>query len=225
MMVGIFFAERIPGLSWPWVGALVGILVVVWIVCPRRIYWSGLAISSLGVVLAFKETRIRSENDLRVLIGNTPRLVTLEGKIVSVPLMRAVEAEMEAQFRTHFVLSVSRIRIGSRWREAVGRVAVRVDAPNLSEIHQGVLIQIRGALRRPESARLPDGFDYRRYLQFQRIYYEIQREAWVPHVSILSRDRGVPLPQRFQSWARSCLSRGQNPESRSIRLVWAMVLG
>ncbi len=225
MMVGIFFAERIPGLSWPWVGALVGIFVVVWIVCPRRIYWSGLAISSLGVVLAFKETRIRSENDLRVLIGNTPRLVTLEGTIASVPLMRAIEDGMEAQFRTHFVLSVSRIRNGSRWRPAVGRVAVRIDAPSLSEVHQGVSIQITGALRRPESARLPGGFDYRRYLRLQRIYYEIQREAWEPHVSILARDRGVPLPQRFQAWARSCLSRGQNPESRSIRLVWAMVLG
>ena len=90
MMLGIFAAEQSLSHSWLWLAALVGIFMSLWITFPQRIPWSGLVISLVGGLLTFKDTRVSSENDLRLLIGNSPRLVTLEGTIGSVPLMRAV---------------------------------------------------------------------------------------------------------------------------------------
>ena len=224
-MLGIVASEFLVD-RWHGIGLAVGFFTAGWILgLSSKIVFQAMAIGGVGILLVVQQTRIGSENDLRVLIGDHVQLLTLEGKVASLPVERAIEDGVQTSFRTQFTLEVNRIRVRDIWIEATGRVWVQINTPCLPTIYHGKVIQIHGALQRPETARIPGGFDYRRYLRYQRIYYQVRRETWDPHVFVLEHDLSVPLPHRFQSWARETLSLGQDPEGRSIRLVWAMVLG
>ena len=188
-----------------------------------------LALGAIIMVLGWANhrlhTNIVSKNDLRLIIGNQPRLVTVEGTVSALPQSRAIETSEKTLFRTQVLIEVQMIAIGNRSMPASGKVMVQVDQPLRDDFDPGSIVSIRGCIKRPDPPLVPNAFNLRRHLRNRDIYYQIQLPDWDPNITLLTPPKRRPLPARFQAWARKTLTIGQVEEGAEIRLIWAMVVG
>ena len=85
-----------------------------------------------------------------------------------------------------------------------------------------------GVLQRPERVGRTGQFDYRAYLSYLGIYFQLRTEStndWTLLPPDAHKPARVPLADRFCTWAQGVLARGLPGEDESLRLLWAMVLG
>ncbi|MBT5705735.1 MAG: ComEC family competence protein, partial [Verrucomicrobia bacterium] len=192
---------------------------------PRRFILLVVGIGLFGWINHQWHTGIFSENDLRLLIGNQPQIGTIQGTIRSLPTSRATQTENGTRFRSQLILDVSRIRSAHRWQAAEGQVLVRVSKDLLPNLFQGLEATASGAIKHPDTPKVPGTFNYRRHLRFQGIYYELQLNDWSTFNVHPAHSLEKPIPARFQDWARNTLTIGQPENHQATRLIWAMVLG
>jgi competence protein ComEC len=192
---------------------------------PRRFILTILAIGLFGWINHQWHTRILSQNDLRLLIGNQPRIATIEGTVRSLPTSRATQTENGIRFQSQLVLDVRRIRFSQRWQAAEGQVLVRVRKALLPNLFQGLEATVSGAIKHPDPPKVPGAFNYRRHLRFQGIYYELQLNDWSKFHTQHDHSIEKPIPAKFQEWARNALTIGQPENNQATKLIWAMVLG
>ena len=170
-------------------------------------------------------TSIVSKTDLRLIIGNQPRLVTLIGTVGSLPQSRAAETKEETVFRTQVMIDADHVEIGNRRISVTGRVIAQINQKLPGKLDPGSVVSIRGCIKHPDRPLVPGAFDYRRYLRNRGIHYQIQLPQWEPDFKIVSHPRRRPFPAVFQDWARETLALGHLEENTEIRLIWAMVMG
>ena len=170
-------------------------------------------------------TGIHQENDLRLVVGNRPLLVRLEGRILKPPTVRLWESPTGPEFGTTLELGAVTLHLDSGAKEVSGRVCLRVDAEPSPEIVSGARIEIFGVLQRPQGSRFPGDFDARRFLALKGIHYEVRLNDWTSDFHLLALPKTTGLADRFRTWAMKTLARGQPASDRAVGLIWAMVLG
>ena len=93
----------------------------------------------------------------------------------------------------------------------------------------GRQIEVTGVLQPPKGPTAPGQFDYRQYLKYQGIFYQLRADStndWriADPTNVISAPV-PPLCDRFTAWAQRTLAKGLFGEDESLRLLWAMVLG
>jgi len=173
-------------------------------------------------------TAIISPHDLRVLIGEKSELVTVRGALPETPYHRVYEHEETETWRTLAQLEVRAIRQrGGDWQPAFGRVAVSTPGMLPANFFAGAQVEISGVLRPPKAPAVEGAFDYRTYLKWQGIYYQL-RVPSTNHWQIISDSAAStqpPLADRFCAWAKRTLALGLPVEDEPLRLLWTMTLG
>lgn len=225
LTIGILVGEHGDGARILAPGVFLVLVALVLARLPRSYVLGVMVVSLLGWMNHQWHTRVFSENDLRLLIGNQPKIVTIEGTIRSLPTSRATQTDNGLRFQSQVIIDVRRIRFGQRWQTAEGDVLVRVNKPLLSDLFQGLKVAVGGGIKHPDTPRVPGAFNYRRHLRFKGIYYEMQLSDWSKFRPHYDRSIRRPIPARFQDWARKALTIGQPENHPSTRLIWAMVLG
>jgi competence protein ComEC len=170
-------------------------------------------------------TTVISPHDLRVLIGNEPRLAEVRGVLIETPFLRVFEAGEKEVWRTLARVEISAVRLdgGGTWQRAVGRMAVATPGV-LTNLFGGQEVEISGVAAAPKGPVAKGMFDYRQLLRRQGIYYRLQADEARDWKVLRSPER-KPLPDRFREWAKQVLGRGLPGEDESLRLEWALTLG
>lgn len=228
--VGVVFADVLP--TSPSVfGALavcagLAATALAWARARPMLTW--MLLFSFGVAnLSFRQAVI-SPHDLRTIVGAEPKIAMVRGSLVETPYHRYYEHHEEQTWRTIAQVEVSGVRFqGSEWRQAAGRVSISTPGILPGDFFGGRVVQIDGVLCQPRPPLAEGVFDYRKFLNRQGVYYQLQvastndwRAADAP-----GREARRPLADRFGDWGRAMLARGLPVEDEPLRLLWAMTLG
>ena len=190
----------------------------------RRVLVCALIVLTGWINLA-QRTAILAPNDLRTCYGNTHEPTTVRGVLRETPYHRAHEKKGEDAWSSMVQIEVSEISVNNRsWQPASGRIMASTTGMLSDEFFAGCAVEVKGALE-PASGPVAEGlFDYRKYLDYQGIYYQLRAnkiEDW----RIISGPATPPLADRFCTWARRTLAMGLPVEDEALRLEWALTLG
>jgi len=212
----------------PWLfGGSAGLVMLALAIPSRRELWLGLLLLLTGWTNLAWRTAIISPHDLRRLIGERAELVTLYGTLAETPSQRVFVREEKETWHTLAPVEVQAICLGSNRQAAVGRVLASTPGLLATNLYAGQAVAVTGVLRPPREPVAEGLFDYRKYLAWQGIFYQLQTEGGADW-SLLGPQTSPatpPLADGFQNWAKRILARGLPVEDEELRLLWAMTLG
>jgi ComEC/Rec2-related protein len=180
---------------------------------------------AVGWTNLVSRTAVISPQDLRLVIGTEPALVTVRGKLEETPSLRQYERAGEVTSRALVPLRVSALARNEQWQPAAGRVMVTTATALPTEFFAGREVEITGVLARPATPIAPGLFDYRSYLTRKGIYYQLRADGVSDWRGVDSNTNHPPFTDRFLAWAQGTLARGLPVEDEPLRLMWAMTLG
>lgn len=197
--------------------------------------WRGsqpaLALALLGAGMTHLAWTVQpiAPHDLRHRVPASEALATLRGTLEGTPEIRLHHRNHQVHTNSLVVLRCLTLSLHSTTphpQPAWGRVLVSTPGLVHTNFRAGSDVHLSGVLRRPRGPQSPGGFDHAAFLQWQGIHFELRTagmDDWQP-------TPGQPLPpptaiDRFQSWARTTLSRGLPLEDPATQLLWAMTLG
>lgn len=230
MGLGILTGHLAPAV---WVGALAvsGALLFLYAFCPRtRLVLIGPLVFLTGLIHYQMNRAALSPHDLRAIVGETQTWVTIRGTLTDSPQVRVASSPRPngPYERTLATVEAQFLRKGtSAWIPAVGQVFISTPGALPACFNRGTIVEIEGVLSRPPGPAAPGLFDFRAYLAFQGIQYQLQdvtTNDW-RCVAPASTSFGRAWMDRFMAWAKANLAQGLPEEDQSLRLVWAMALG
>ncbi len=188
-----------------------------------RLLWPLLI--ATGLVSITLRTAVLVPHDLRVVAGESPRIVSLRGTVTGEPSVREPPAGRDGEPHTLSVITVEELVSAGETRPACGRVLINTRGALSRHIYSGRRVEIEGVLAPPDGPVAPGLFDYRAYLRWQGIYHQLR--VWAPGDWRVSdtTESTPPVATRFLEWAQETLARGLPAEDESLRLLWAMTLG
>ncbi len=182
------------------------------------------AFGTLGQLAGWTARHCYPVDHIARFIGEEPRLVRLEARIVDPPRLLVSPLNHRplppAQATRAEVLRVLTVH---GWRPACGRIVVHVGEPHV-RLATAQTVRLTGLLSRPGEAENPGEFDWSDYYRQQRILVGVS----TPHrdnIEILQTDSPSWL-DRLRIAARDCLEVGFKAEtSTDHALLRALVLG
>ena len=251
-IAGLLVAWGLMDTGWPPLPWLFGVALTVaglalgW-TRGRPVLLGGLVFLAGWTNLAWR-VAVLAPDDLRLVVGSSAELATLRGVLAEPPTYRVTEkpgggpprppaaldgagrasddaVEETVAYHTLAMVRVSSILISNRWRSASGVVVVT--APfRLDEVYRnGCPVAIRGAIQPPPGAAAEGLFDYRAYLRWLGIHYQLRTDTAKDWELAGAPPTVPPLVDRFFTWAQATLARGLPVEDEPLRLLWALTLG
>ena len=214
----ILVLALISGLVLRWTG---------WISVPRpRTVWLWLLLALAGWANFTLRTTVRSSQDLRLMLGNTPALVTVRGTLAESPRLKIVQHGDQEKWHAAVRVRVREIqRDNGPFQPATGEVlAAAPDVPG-PDFFSGQPVEIAGVAAPPPAPLAEGMFDYRAWLAMRGIYYQLRTESTHDWKLLAPRLSRPPLTDRFLAWAHRTLALGLPEEDEPLRLLWAMTLG
>jgi ComEC/Rec2-related protein len=170
-------------------------------------------------------TAVISPHDLRAITGEHPALVRVRGVLAAPPTQRVFIRDGRESWRTQVELRAGAIQAGAgNWRRAHGRIMTVTSGLLATNLLEGQVVEVRGALGRPAPPVAPGVFDHRWHLESRGVYREMRVDVpgeWRAVGPLVS----PPLSSRFRAWAQDVLARGLPPPDEALKLQWAMLLG
>jgi competence protein ComEC len=222
LLMGGIVAGRVWAAEVGWVGIAVGLGMVVW--TRTRVAGMAVFIFALGMFLYGERYRVRSADDLRLILSGEAELVTVRGRLLETPEVREFSAGKSEVAYSYATLEVMEIqKRGEEWRAARGRVATRLRGELTEEFFRGRTVEVAGVIAFPTKAAAPGLFDYRAYLYNTRVFHQLKCDStndW----QLLSFET-MPLTERFRRWAEKQLQRGLRERDEASEIIAAMTLG
>ncbi|MEQ2007396.1 MAG: ComEC/Rec2 family competence protein [Limisphaerales bacterium] len=214
----------------PQAGLLIvaGALVIAAVILPN---WRGWLLWPLLVSLGWTNMTLRSAVlspvDLRFVAKEVPEIVTLRGRLIETPTLRVFVRDEKESWRAHTHVEVEAIQRSGEWQPASGVVAVTTPGILASNFFAGRTVELTGILRAPPGPPAEGLFDYRAFLAWQDIYFQLQcadTNDW-RFIETQGVPSQPPFADRFRDWSQRTLARGLPVEDEELRLLWAMTLG
>jgi len=195
---------------------------------PAARYWLLLILLALaGLCHLSCRLNVMAPDDLRRVLGQRTELVTIQGRLCETPSWRLQERRGVETAHTLATLDALQLRRGNTTRSVSGCVLVRTPGRLGEDLLAGRLVEVEGVLGAPKGPAADGLFDYRQYLQWLGIYYQLTA-ARASDWRLVPENGGPIQPawtDRFTQWAQRTMSRGLPVEDESLRLLWAMALG
>lgn len=224
---GVLLGWQIP-LPLP---VLFGVAGVLGVAACARPDWRGPLLwpllVSVGWLNLARHDAVMSPWDLRVLATGKPELVTLRAHLTESPTLRVYVRDEKESWRAHALVEVEAIQRRGEWQPASGQVAVTTPGVLTSNFFAGRTVELTGILRAPPGPPAEGLFDYRAFLAWQGIYFQVHCADTNDWRLIERADSPTqpPLADRFLVWSQRVLARGLPVEDEELRLLWAMTLG
>ncbi len=210
---------------------LFGVTVLLVAVATLLSNWRGCLLWPLLVSLGWTNMALRSAvlapADLRAVAKSTPEIVTLHARLSETPTLRVFDRNGKESWRSHAIVKVEALSRRGEWQPASGFVVVTTRGVLDTNLFAGRAVDLTGILREPPGALAEGLFDYRAFLAWQGIYFQLQcadANDWrlVPDADSPPQ---VPIADRFRIWAQRTLAHGLPAEDVELHLLWAMTLG
>jgi competence protein ComEC len=225
LISGIIIGDNVA-LDWRWPAIGAGIVAVAAFILATARRYLLLTIPVLtGISMQTISSAVHSPNDLRVLIGASPEMATIRGRLKETPYERVYERGQREVWRTLAFVEVSSISAkGLSNAPAKGVVAVGTRGVLPSTYYKGYAVEISGVIQVPRGPLAEGLFDYRKYLRRLGIHYQFQ-VASTNDWRVLEPHQKAPIADRFLDWAQNALALGLPQIDEPVRLLWAMTLG
>jgi ComEC/Rec2-related protein len=190
----------------------------------HRAGWLACFVFLLGWTNLAWHTAIISPRDLRVLLSDRIELTTLRARLLESPTQRVLIRDDAEIWR-----SLVRVEALALLRKTIGNPLWPGprNAPGFCPPFSRETVEIIGVLQPPKGPVAEGLFDYRTYLRWQGIHYQLQAQSsndW-QFAAVEKGTNPMRWSDRFQSWAKHTLARGLPIEDEDLRLLWAMTLG
>jgi len=170
-------------------------------------------------------TSVISPNDLRLIQGSSPEIVSIRATLSETPSQRVFVSDEQETWRTLARVKVNSLGRGGVWRPAFGEILVTTPGVLPEQFFDGQKVEITGVLA-PPPLPLADGlFDFQTYLRRQEIYFQLTAESSNDWQIVEPIQKVVPLADRFRAWAGKALTLGLPSEDESSKLERALTLG
>ena len=192
--------------------------------CPARPWILCAFLFFTGWTNLVTRTATLAPHDLRVVLGDDPKIGRVRGWITESPSLRRSGPLDRPRVKTLGLIEVRALELDKVWQPALGQMVVNTEGDLPAAFCRGREVLVSGVIARPRPALAPGLFDYARYLEWKQIYYQIDAAGsndWV----LVPPVRAVPWTERFNTWAQEILGRGLPEEDEPLRLLWAMALG
>lgn len=193
--------------------------------------WRGAMLWPLLVCLGWTNMAFRSAvvspHDLRVLAVGKPELLVLRVRLTETPSFKVFVRDEQESWRSHVVVEVEALKRHGEWQPANGLVAVVTPGVVATNYFTGRVVEMTGILRVPPGPPAADLFDYRAFLAWQGIHFQLHcadTNDW-RLIDEASGPTAPPWTDRFLGWSQRVLARGLPVEDEELRLLWAMTLG
>jgi competence protein ComEC len=240
--IGQVYTLYLPVLFLSVCGAVLG---RIWFNFSPRISWISpvcclVAGLTWGLVSYSLNTTIQSQEDIRAqMVGKTSAIVIVRGELLERPAISSTKVLRAGVEYTNETCRVSLALNEICWdgdysekrefQKATGTVKASCYKVLSEDFTAGALVEVRGVIHLPSDAKTPGGFNYRKYLESQGIYYELKTattEDWVWK----GYQKGIPsLIRRFAGSLRGhwvkMLSVGYDPKDPYIGMYQAMTVG
>ncbi len=221
--VGILVGESMGLSALFWFVSGLMVVVIGWLSKERRIVAIILALICLGALNMRGRLQPLSADDIRLVAGDTPTLANLRGRLSGAPIVREFEREGRTLRRSVARVSLDSWRRLDTWEPLRGEVVVLTPGDMEGVVFHGERVEISGVLSLPNTPVAPGLFDYRKFLHWQGIHYQLRvgsTNDWLRRDPSTTR----PMTESFVALGRKILSQGLK-EDEAVRLVWSMVLG
>ena len=170
--------------------------------------------------------QVISPEDLRAQLSSEAELVTVRGKIVGPVSRREYQRNGVEMSRCRAQIDVDSLRVKKgEWHPARGRVIASTTAALSEKYFAGQPVEVQGAIHVPDVPIAPGLFDYKKYLERQDIYFQLDAKYADDWQLLPGASDKLPIELRFLSWAQDVLQRDLPEQDNSLRLMWAMTLG
>ena len=200
---------------------LIGIIVT-----PRlRIHLLRLLFIFLGWTNFAWHTAIINPTDLRVILGNDPQLLTIRGTLAETPQLRVYPSDEGESLRTVARVNTIAIERGTNWQPTTGQIAITTPGELAEQFFRGQEVQVYGVIAPPPLPIAEGLFDYREYLKWQEIYFQLKAQSTNDWQIASSPKTSPPLSDRFKKWAKASLTIGRPETDIPLHLEQALTLG
>ncbi|MCS7338068.1 MAG: ComEC/Rec2 family competence protein [Verrucomicrobiae bacterium] len=226
--IGVLIAEFVP-FERNSVLCCSGALGVIALLVPKvRPYLLAPLFVLVGAANLTLHKAVLSPFDLRVLLGEKPELVTVQGRLVGPPTHRSYGVGGAERWRTVGQIEVVSLRrAGLDFEHAVGRVAFSVNGLLGDEYCAGALVEVTGVIGPPRGPVAHGAFDLKQHLARRGIYYQL-RVTSTNDWRLLQKPDTASVQHvcaKFIAWAKAALAVGLPAEDEPLQLVRAMTLG
>ncbi len=178
-----------------------------------------------GALHFWLRTEPISPHDLRRWAGNSPRLVSVRGRMLHTPVESVGRIGNRDYRQSRVAIEAGEVQGTGGWKPARGRLLATIRDTLGPEYYGGCLVEVTGVLERPPGAVARGLFDYRRHLEWQGIHSLLRTDGPADWRRQAGDHPPRPWSDRWCAWAQSALTRGLPAEDEPVRLMWAMVLG
>jgi competence protein ComEC len=181
----------------------------------------GLLLFLTGWTDAAWHSAVLSPRDLRLLLDERPRFVTLRGTIQAPPSQRIFEKDQREFWHSSALIDVQEILTNDVWQPAAGRVVAGTTGILPTNIFEGQRVEVSGTIQPPHGPYAEGMFDPRAFYRREGVFFQLQTsgtEDW--------KTMGLELPfsERCRQWARQTLALGLPEEDEPLRLTWTLLL-
>ncbi|HEY3860252.1 MAG TPA: ComEC/Rec2 family competence protein [Verrucomicrobiae bacterium] len=206
LMFGLSFAVAAAALAWS--------AARPWLLC--------LLLFLTGWIGACWHSTILSPNDLRLLLGSEPRLVTLRGTIQAPPSERIFEQGQREFWHSSALLEADAILTNGIWQPVAGRVVAAAQGVLASNIFAGQQVEVSGVIELPRGPYARGMFNPREFYRRENVFFQLQTSGPGDWNASPARP---PISERFRHWATNTLAIGLPPgEDEALRLTWTLLL-
>ena len=170
-------------------------------------------------------TTIYSRDDLRVVLPAEAQLVTVEGRVSSIPNQRMVETKQGPKQKFSTTIDVSRLQRSGEWIDVAGTIYVQASSALPEGLTLNSKVKAFGVLSPPPEAAAPGLFDFRSYLARQNIHFQLRTIKAADWEIVAGAHLYTAWLQGFRDWAMGTLQRYLPLADENVMLMQAMALG
>jgi competence protein ComEC len=205
LMFGVAFAAAAAALAWE----------------RGRAWLLALLLFLTGWTDACWHSAILSPHDLRLLLNEKPRFVTLRGVIHAPPSQRIFERDQHETWHSSALIEAEEILSNGVWQPAAGRVVAGTPGILPTNVFEGQQVEVAGMIQRPRGPLAEGMFNPRAFYRREGVFFQMQTSGpgdWKTPAA------EPPVSERFRRWARRTLALGLPEEDEALRLTWTLLL-
>ena len=186
-----------------------------------RAWLLGLLLFLTGWTGASWHSAILSSRDLRVMLDERPRFLTLRGIIQAPPSQRIFERDQHEFWHSSALIEAEAISSNGIWQPAAGRVIAGSPGILPTNIFEGQRVEVAGIIQPPRGPLAEGLFDPRAFYRREGVFFQMQTAGGADWKAL---GEELPLSERFRRWARKTLALGLPEEDEPLRLTWTLLL-
>ena len=199
------------------------------IFCSRlKSFFLSLLLFTTGFANATWRHAVISKEDIRNILDNNPKIVTIAGKIKGQPTLKVFNETKGSKTNTSVYIEIFGVKLQDSLEYKTAQGLIFCNFPGIlpDSFSDGVIVKVNGLIKRPDQPIAEELFNIPEILRAKGIWFYLKTDT-LSDWKVIEKSNSwfKELPKKFISSCMSILSRGLDPDSPSTQLRYSMLLG